>query len=116
MHGCLSGHKDSADWIQLAQDRVEWRDPQEGLLAHLQEGAGRRCQFINGRPWNHKDAGTSDDPAQHVGPHRVHVLLVCERLVAHQPIDDDELQEVREHGCSEWNGPRQLQRYLLQAA
>jgi len=58
----------------------------------LHEGPRRCHQLVNGRPWDHENAGAGDDPSQDIGPHGVHVFLVCQRFVANQPIDYDELK------------------------
>lgn len=73
------------------EGKMEW-----GLISwkitHLHECARCCCQSVNGHSWNHGNARTRNNPAQNVGPRWVHVFLVCQRLVAYEPIHYDELR------------------------
>ena len=52
-----------------------------------------RCDedLVNGDGWYHGDAGTGNAPAEDVGPRRIDVAVVFERLVVPQPVADDAL-------------------------
>lgn len=61
-------------------------------FTHLPESAGGYDDLDDGHERDHEYAGKSNQPANHVGPLGVNVILVCQRLIAHQTEHYDELK------------------------
>ena len=62
---------------------------------YLTEWAWSDGYLIEGHGRYHGDAGTGDEPAQNVGPFRVHVTVVLQRPVVVQSVADDSLKFIQ---------------------
>lgn len=60
--------------------------------SHLCQGARRSRDLEGCHGWDACDAGAGDEPAENIGPTGVDVVLVRQRLVAHQAVHDDKLK------------------------
>lgn len=60
-------------------------------MTHLEERARCTEDLDDSNQGDHEDTGQSNQPANHVGPLRIHVVVVSEGLVAQQAEDDDKL-------------------------
>lgn len=67
------------------------------METNLSERARCDDQFVERYQWNHDHRRACDAPAKNVCPRWIDVVLVAERFVPDQTVDDDEQQEKRGH-------------------